>query len=300
MPDLSHKASHTTNREEPAVSSRRANVAACCALISGTTSAAIFNPWDRALYLSVLHERPFLSPANFDKPFQGFGQAIAHRIISGGCWFMLEDMFTAPCQTLLPHNPLAASALTGVCAGAVNGAILNPVALTKYRLWGKETPVVQEILNTVRYGGVRYLFVGGLVTVLRDSLFGVVYTASKWLALDFCHRHDIGQKQTGQVKPHEFACKMLAGGLATTACSPLNYIRNIKYSHHCLHTSPKGMTEIWEDLCTNFRCRVQTQGWRPGLGWLQMRLTTGWGIARVAVGMAVGDLVYSQSKRLFP
>ena len=44
--------------------------------MSGTTQAAVFNPWDRALYLAVLHKRPFCRWANFDKPFQGFGQVL--------------------------------------------------------------------------------------------------------------------------------------------------------------------------------------------------------------------------------
>jgi len=41
-----------------------------------------------------------------------------------------------------------------------------------------------------------------------------------------------------------------------------------------------------------------SQGLRPGLAWLQMRLTTGWGIARVAFGMALGDWAYGSTKAL--
>ena len=36
--------------------------------------AGLFNPWDRALYLSVKHSRPFLSGENFQRPYQGFWQ----------------------------------------------------------------------------------------------------------------------------------------------------------------------------------------------------------------------------------
>ncbi len=44
-------------------------------LVAGTTvgalQAVLFNPWDRALYLSVKEKRPFLHRANFTQPFQG-------------------------------------------------------------------------------------------------------------------------------------------------------------------------------------------------------------------------------------
>ncbi|EWM23565.1 hypothetical protein Naga_101424g1 [Nannochloropsis gaditana] len=45
-----------------------------CGLIGGVTQAGLFNPWDRALYLSVKYSRPFLSVANFQRPYQGFWQ----------------------------------------------------------------------------------------------------------------------------------------------------------------------------------------------------------------------------------
>ena len=51
--------------------------------------------------------------------------------------------------------------------------------------------------------------------------------------------------------------------------------------------------------CSVLRLSCCLQGWKKGLIFLQMRFTTGWGIARVAVGMAFGDLVYSKSKGFF-
>lgn len=137
------------------------------------------------------------------------------------------------------------------------------------------------------------MFVGGLVTVMRDSLFGVVYTVTKFTSIQWCRHHGVGQPAGG-----DFACKMLAGALATTICSPLNYARNIKYSHYSLKTPPPGLFAIWAELAGALRDRVRTQGLRPGLAWLQMRLTTGWGIARVAFGMALGDWAYGSTKAL--
>jgi hypothetical protein len=41
-----------------------------CGLLGGISQAGLFNPWDRALYLSVKHNRPFLSGLNFINPYQ--------------------------------------------------------------------------------------------------------------------------------------------------------------------------------------------------------------------------------------
>ena len=62
-----------------------------CGLISGLIQAALFNPWDRALYLSVKENRNFLNIYNFHDPFAGVLQTISQRTISNGLYFPLED-----------------------------------------------------------------------------------------------------------------------------------------------------------------------------------------------------------------
>jgi hypothetical protein len=53
----------------------------------------VFNPYDRALFLSMRDHRRFLSWDNFRTPYQGLMQSIAIRAISGGLWFPLEHFF---------------------------------------------------------------------------------------------------------------------------------------------------------------------------------------------------------------
>jgi hypothetical protein len=62
-----------------------------CGLIGGITQAGMFNPWDRALYLSVKHSRPFLSLSNFSRPYQGFWQAIV-QVCLCGVFDVCDDM----------------------------------------------------------------------------------------------------------------------------------------------------------------------------------------------------------------
>lgn len=70
--------------EKVALPSRlETNINTISGLICGLFQAGLFNPWDRALYLSVRDRRHFLHPTNFKNPFHGFWQAIVHRTISG-------------------------------------------------------------------------------------------------------------------------------------------------------------------------------------------------------------------------
>ena len=63
-------------------------------LISGFSSGLVvafaLNPWDKALYLSVINQRSFLDLNNFHKPFQGVTQSLFQRAVSHGLYFPLE------------------------------------------------------------------------------------------------------------------------------------------------------------------------------------------------------------------
>lgn len=59
-----------------------------CGLVAGVAQAGVFNPFDRALYLSVKHHRPFLSYEHFSQPYSGFLQSVGGRALSGGLYVM--------------------------------------------------------------------------------------------------------------------------------------------------------------------------------------------------------------------
>ena len=105
-----------------------------CGLVSGIMQAALFNPWDRALYLSVKHSRSFLHISNFKRPFEGLLQTITQRAISAGFYFPLEQLFMDRLQTdfggksaLRPYI----SFLAGTFAGMTNGLLMNPFTTIK-------------------------------------------------------------------------------------------------------------------------------------------------------------------------
>jgi hypothetical protein len=109
-----------------------------CGIVSGLAQAAVFNPWDRALYLSVMHHRPFLRAENFKNPMAGVLQTITQRALSSGLYFPLEDIFA---ETLTKLNKETENAnkqrfihfIAGLLAGSTNGLLLNPFSSVKVR-----------------------------------------------------------------------------------------------------------------------------------------------------------------------
>ena len=57
---------------------------------AGLSVTTAFNPYDRALYLSVAHARPFVAAANWTTPYQAWTQTLASRALSAGLYFPLE------------------------------------------------------------------------------------------------------------------------------------------------------------------------------------------------------------------
>lgn len=156
------------------------NINTVAGLVCGLFQAGLFNPWDRALYLSVRDRRPFLHPTNFANPFQGFWQAIVHRTISGespfilspslllmpgGLYFTLQSQY----QTFFALNfpdlaPRTQLLYVGLLAGLTNGMILNQLATIKYHSWnkgeGKPASFGSSCLEMAREGGLRPFFKG--------------------------------------------------------------------------------------------------------------------------------------------
>jgi hypothetical protein len=60
------------------------HVAFLCGLLAGVLQSALFNPYDRALYLSVVNRTNFLSWENWQAPYRGFLQSVGGRALSGG------------------------------------------------------------------------------------------------------------------------------------------------------------------------------------------------------------------------
>ena len=74
---------HSSVHQESNVVPQINSVSFLSGLAAGVCQAGLFNPFDRALYLSVKNEVPFLTASNFQSPYQGFFQSVGHRALSG-------------------------------------------------------------------------------------------------------------------------------------------------------------------------------------------------------------------------
>jgi Mitochondrial carrier protein len=224
-----------------------------CGLASGAIQAGVFNPYDRALYLSVQHKRAFLSPANFANPYQGFAQSIVLRMVSSGLYFPLEEIFMPPAQRFVPDNQRLAHFLAGLAAGGVNAIVMNPATAVKYAMWDSnpKQSYSQSAVKMWRNGGARPFLKGITATLARDCTFGGVFASLRYklAALYAAHRAGSAEQQQQHKEPKEtaFVTDLIAAAVATTASSPFNYIRNIQYGAASTDRAPSG-TAIVQQL----------------------------------------------------
>lgn len=267
-----------------------------CGVLSGFLQAAAFNPWDRALYLSVINNRPFLHPMNFTNPFAGVIQTITQRGLSSGLYFPLEEIYRDYARYYLDKNssyrPFI-NFIAGTLAGSTNGILMNPLSYIKYHYWGKAECGKENVFSTAshmyRKGGIAMFFVGTKATIYRDFIFGGIFSLMRHDLLTHVKRDQPKSKDNHINQFNIFLVDLISASAATVASSPFNYVRDMHYS-----TSPdqqvlsirKQIWKLWEESC-------QQQTTREQIVLLLRKLRIGWGTARVGCGMASGSFLYS-------
>jgi hypothetical protein len=274
-------------------------------LVTGNVIAVVFNPIDRALYLSMREHRPFFRLENFRNPWRGLSQAVVHRTLSHGMYYILQQELRQRVAPWVNDGRLSerqAAFVVGTCAGTINGLVLNPIAAVKYQLWSTEEGSVWRALRHKWVaGGVRPFLKGSSASMLRDVLFGCVYELLR-------HRpppqHSTqaaaGANTSAQSNPGQptlkamthyiwrFSSSFFAAGCAVALSSPFNYARQRIYA--CPpHLTPPTIPSILHNLLTQ-AASVPTLLGR--LRFLQIQLAIGLGTARSAAGMASGQLLF--------
>lgn len=260
-------------------------------LAAGVAQAGLFNPFDRALYLSVKNRTKFLTPANFQSPYQGFFQSVGHRALSGGLYYPLEQFFITqlPADAVMDTSSSGAfyNFLAGTAAGSVNAIVCNPVSAVKYKTWGRDVNrgMMQESLEMLRKGGIRPFCNGLVPTVIRDLVFGGTYT---FLRFELQYRLQLSSD-------YQWASNFMAAALATVVSGPFNLARNVQYATKSRHVADT-VRDVLKQL-------VQETWMQPTamdkLHHVQNRLRIGWGTARVALGMTFGHFVYDKLVGLY-
>ena len=275
-----------------------------CGLMSGLICSFVFNPWDRALFLSVTYHRPFLSYVNFMKPFDGVLQSIFQRALSSGMYFPLEEIFEKEFSAKLANNTSSGLLVffAGFCAGGCNALMLNPLSAIKYHMWTASSDgkvASQGMLKTAREmllkGGIRPFFMGTTATISRDVLFGASFAGCRHQFLPYLVAKETvkpGRRAEKASSSRLFCLDFVSACFATGISSPFNYVRNVHYS------VPSGVKAESHYVILN---SLWINTWKqPTLGkqwdYMSTRLRIGWGTLRVGCGMGLASQLYSMCK----
>jgi hypothetical protein len=249
-----------------------------CGVFSGFIQSIVFNPYDRALYASILNQRPFLHRQNWvfgSQALVGVLPSILQRSLASGLYFPFEQIYRTFFTTRLGFSNGQADALSGLLAGATNGLVTAPINATKYALWregggGTNSSAVSVATKLVKNGN---LMLAAPATITRDLIFGVVYSYL---------RHYRGDGKSG------FFDNFTAGLVATFVSSPINYVRLKQYADPDTGKVSSAYS-ILRDLVKETRHR----GAIDGLRYLVQNMNVGWGTLRVALGMGISSQLYT-------
>lgn len=250
----------------------------------GLFKAVLFNPWDRAMYLSVKEVRPFLHPGNFKDPFQGALQSMMHRVVTQGLYFPLKSMTNShlgPHLKQLNFSSTQRHAIEGTFAGAMNGAFSAPISVVRHEVWGTEGASLFATTRHLRKdGGMRVFFKGAGLTIVRDMAFGATY--------EFLRATLRGKTSS------KFWSDFTAAATATALSSPVNYARRMKYITPAGQVPPRAvpaLVDLWQSSK-----KLQP---RERFRFLCQRLSLGWGELRVGAGLAVGQFIFDYLQPAF-
>lgn len=306
------------------------------ALLSGAVQAALFNPYDRALYVRVKYRRrKFLDWRNFDRPFQGFLNASFYRTTVSGGYFLWQDTVRIVIERFFPSqfhggaSPQFNAALIGLLAGALNGFLLNPLQIVKFRMWNSGSSAAamnfwQTARQLFREGGCHIFFRGCLTTVIRDCVFGVTYESVRRMNygdMFFSSPTDkeAEEQHSGRYDKASLFSNMSAALCASILSSPFNFVRSVVYST-APGATPVNAIFLYRALANQLKfvyrygdsyvhrasiapgdrikhlarsCGAQRRCYpKETWGWFNSRLNIGWGSLRIGLGMGMSQNLF--------
>jgi hypothetical protein len=149
-------------------------------MFSGAVCSLLFNPWDRAVFLSVKHNRSFLRWDNFSKPYHGALQALVQRTFMGSGYYVAQAQIRNVLTPYLHHQFQASDPvlhiMTGLAAGTTHGVMTNTSAVIKAYTWGHETRTfASSVVEMYKAAGLRAFGKGMSASMLRDAVHGSTY-----------------------------------------------------------------------------------------------------------------------------
>ncbi len=102
---------------------------------TGLSQAVMFQPIDRALYLHVINNKPFLHKCNWLSLWQGLSNVMFSKVISYGAYFHMLDFYSDVAKNITNKHT---SLISGILTGTTTACLLNPFCSVRYNSWKNE------------------------------------------------------------------------------------------------------------------------------------------------------------------
>ena len=170
-------------------------------LVVGISQAFIFNPIDKAIYNSIIHNNSIMNRNNWIKPFSGAFNGIYIKVITGRIYFYLID-FTKSFNMNVYQSSIVVTIMTSL--------IVNPFNVVLFNSFIDNSSSYNSFKKIYQINKFRFLKTGLEAFIMRDFIFNMIYLKYKNDNMDFIHN-----------------CGVICA--ASVISSPFHYIRNIKY-----------------------------------------------------------------------
>lgn len=212
------------------------------ALFAGVSCAALFNPFDRAMFLASCHKTPVFLWVNFTRPFHGYMQAVLQRAF---IYLFLQAKLGAAMKPYLHDlNEHEAKFCIGMTAGFINGVMMNPVIAAKHLMWTNDSHTFSSTAKKMWLdGGCRSFSNGMYGSIVRNMIFGATYEIARGpICKAFMYQLDNDQNKM----QCQFFANLIAAGLGTMMASPFIYMRSVQHATLPGQTPPT-LRAMWYD-----------------------------------------------------
>ena len=168
-------------------------------LTTGIMTAIIFNPIDKAIYVSTTKNLSIFNKEVWSKCFKGTINTILTRLITSGLYFTFLDKLSAN------YSPIQTALITSFACNLLT----NPIQLVKYHSWFNNISLNDSSKFIYRSYGIRGFGIGFASIFLRDVCFNYSYLSLK--------------------KKDDHLHNLSIITLSLIGVSPLNLIKNKKY-----------------------------------------------------------------------
>lgn len=266
--------------------------------ISSTTTglgcSAGLHPFNRASFLALIHNRPYLSAENFKKPFHGFAQTVGQRAICGSIYYFVQNQMRTNIHPILSEkfqiSPLEKCLITGFSAGTMYGLINHIPSYIKSYTWSNPhftfALSMQAILKMNGKIGLARALPDSL---RRDALHGITYEIirhllrTKYEDIQQQYKLDLNKKFVG------FSCDLTAAFIGTAISAPFNYTRSIKFSTS-LNLAPLStftiLNQVWQ--------KAKTQNSMSKFTFLKKQFGVGPGTKQAAAAVALSQGTFNE------